>query len=231
MPHHETHHSTSDGKKLYLQGWEPEGERKAAIFLVHGLGEHSGRYVAIAQKFVEQGFAVYTFDGRGHGKSSQPKVTAYIEQLEPYLEDVDALFQKMKSYVGDVPCFILGHSMGGALVAHYSIFRIPKVAGILLSGAGILPGPDFSPLLIKVAGILGKLTPKFNAVKLASSNLSRDPQVVKAYDEDPLVYHKGIPARTGAELLRLSQEIQDSIDRFSLPVLIMHGTADRVTNV
>ena len=231
MPHHETYHTAQDGQKLYLQAWEPEADRKAAVFIVHGLGEHSGRYAHIAERFVEKGIAVYTFDGRGHGRSSQPKVTAYIERVDQYLEDIDALFHKMKSHVKDTPCFILGHSMGGALVTHHAIFKIPPVAGIILSGAGILPGEDFSPLLIKVAGVLGKLTPKLKATKLDSSGISKDPEMVKAYDSDPLVYHGGIPARTGSELLGLSQELQDNIERFSLPVLIMHGTIDRFTNI
>ena len=231
MTHHETFHNTPDGEKLYLQGWEPEFDPRATVFLVHGLGEHSGRYTHVAEHFVSHGIAVYTFDGRGHGKSSEPRPTAYFESFSHYLEDLDDLFKKMQGYVGDIPCFMLGHSMGGAMVAHYAIFQQPTVAGILLSGASLLPGEDISPVVIKAAKFLSKITPKFNVSKVNSSAISKDPEVVKAYDSDPLVVHKGIPARTGAELLKMMRQVQDNMEDFALPVLIMHGTVDKITNI
>lgn len=231
MPHHETFHTTTDQQKLYLQGWEPEGERKAAVLLVHGLGEHSSRYTHVAEKFIANGIAVYTFDGRGHGKSSEPKPTAYFQRFEQYIEDIDALFGKMQSYVKDTPCFILGHSMGGGLVAYYTTFHQPKAKGIVLSGALLKPADDISPLLIRVSGLLSKITPKLQALKLDKTAISKDPAVVEAYDKDPLVYRKGVPARTGGELLKMMKGIQSNMDQFKLPVLIMHGTEDRLTNV
>ena len=231
MPHHETFHETHDGKKLYLQAWEPEKDRKAAILLVHGVGEHSGRYAHFAQKMNENGYAVYTFDGRGHGKSSLPKPTAYIENLEDYIKDTDTLYKKMKSYVGDIPCFIYGHSMGGGIVTYYALTYQPEVTGILLSGALLLPGDDVSPLLIKISSILSRITPKLPALKVDSTHLSHDPELMVKYDTDPLVYRKGIPARTGAELLKMIRSIGQDVHQFNYPVLIMHGTDDRLTNL
>lgn len=231
MPHYETFHETHDGEKLYLQAWEPETGRKAAILIIHGLGEHSGRYAHLATKMNENGYAVYTFDGRGHGKSSLPKPTAYIKNMEDYLKDVDALFHKMKTYVGDLPCFLYGHSMGGGIVTHYALAYRPDVAGILLSGAALLPGEDISPLLIKLSSFLSRVTPKLPTLKIDSTHLSHDPEVMVKYNADPLIYSKGIPARTGAELLKMTRFIGLHVHEFNLPVLIMHGTEDYLTNL
>ena len=231
MPHLETFHETPDGKRLYLQAWEPEAGRKAAVLVVHGLGEHSGRYAHLAARMNESGYAVYTFDGRGHGKSSLPKPTAYFDRIDHYLEDIDALFGKMRSYVGDIPCFIYGHSMGGGLVTHYTIKYQPAARGILVSGPAIVPDASISPLLIKISPFLSRLVPKIPATQLDSTHLSHDPEVMVRYDSDELVYRKGIPVRTGAELFAMMQSIRDNMNNFNHPVLIMHGTEDRLTNV
>ena len=231
MPHHETYHTTPDGQKLFLQGWEPEGEKQAAIFLLHGLGEHSGRYRYLADQCLHRRIAVYSFDGRGHGKSAEPSPTGYIERLELYLEDIDSLFNKMQSYVGEIPCFLMGHSMGGGLATHYAIFQQPRVQGVILTGPSLLPGEDFSPFLLKLAKVLSRITPKLAASKVHASAISKDLQVVKRYEEDPLVLHKGVPARTGAELLKMIDDIQANLEKFLLPVLIMHGTQDTLTNI
>ncbi len=231
MPHVETFHETTDGKKLYLQAWEPESERKAAMLLVHGLGEHSSRYAHLAEYLNTKGIAVYTFDGRGHGKSSKPKVTAYFERASIYVKDVDDLYKKMKEYVGETPCFIFGHSMGGGMVAQHVLTHQPDTKGVILSAPALMAGDDISPFLIKISGFLSKVAPKLKAVKLDSSHLSHDPQVKKDYDADELVYSKGIPARTGAELLNMIDEIQANMDQFELPVLLLHGTEDHLTNI
>lgn len=231
MPHLETSHQTHDGKKLYLQAWEPETERKAAVLLIHGLGEHSGRYAHLAKKMNENGIAVYTFDGRGHGKSSLPKPTAYIENLEDYAKDVDALFKKMKTYAKDVPCFIYGHSMGGGIAVYHALAYQLEATGVLLSGAALLPGDDISPLLIKMSSFLSRVAPKLPAVKLDSSHLSHDPEVAVKYKADPLIYSKGIPARTGAELLKMIKFIGSRVEEFNFPVLIMHAGEDHLTNI
>lgn len=231
MPHLETFHETFDGQKLYLQAWEPESERRAAMLLVHGLGEHSSRYTHLAEFLNTKGIAVYTFDGRGHGKSVQPKVTAYFDRAAHYVKDVDDLFKKMKSYVGDTPCFIMGHSMGGGMVAQHALRYQPEATGIILSAPALMAGDDISRLLIWISGLLSKIAPKLKAVKLDSSHLSHDPQVKIDYDADERVYSEGIPARTGAELLSMMKEIQAKMDQFKHPYLLLHGTEDHLTNI
>ena len=229
MNYLETTYSTHDGLKLYLQAWIPE-QPKASLLLVHGLGEHSSRYVHFADRLIKEGIAVFTFDGRGHGKSSQPRPTAYFANHEDYLKDIDALFGKVKSYVKDIPIFIFGHSMGGGLVAKYVISYQPDARGVILSAAALKPADNISKSLIAISSLVSKVAPKLKVLKLDSSMISHDPEEVKKYNEDPLVYSKAIPARTGFELLRMMRDIEDAAEAFKLPVFMLHGTDDQLTN-
>lgn len=229
MKHLETSYTTHDGLKLYLQAWMPE-HSKAAVLIVHGLGEHSSRYAHLAKKLVDKDVAVFTFDGRGHGKSCLPKPDVYFSDHEDYLKDIDALFGKVKTYVPNVPAFIFGHSMGGGLVAAYVLKYQPNAKGIVLSAAALKPADDVSKLLIAASLVVSKIAPRLKVLKLDSSKVSHDPAEVKKYDEDPLNYHEAIPARTGYELLRMMREIEQKAGQFKLPVLLLHGTGDMLTN-
>ncbi|MCL6259059.1 lysophospholipase [Aquiflexum sp. TKW24L] len=229
MNHLETSYTTHDGIKLYLQAWMPE-HSKAAVLIVHGLGEHSSRYAHLAKKLVEIDISVFTFDGRGHGKSCLPKPDAYFSNFEDYLKDIDALFGKVKTYVPNVPAFIFGHSMGGGLVASYALKYQPDAKGIVLSAPALRPAEDTSKILIAASSLISKLAPKLKALKLDSNKISHDPEEVRKYDEDPLVYHESYPARTAYELLRMMREIEENAVQFKLPVLLLHGTEDTLTN-
>jgi alpha-beta hydrolase superfamily lysophospholipase len=229
MKHFETSYTSHDDIKLYLQAWMPE-KTDASILIVHGLGEHSSRYAHLAKKLVESNIAVFTFDGRGHGKSSLPKPTAYISDYEDYLKDIDALFGKVKDYVPNVPTFIFGHSMGGGLVAAYTLKYKPKTNGVILSAAALKPSENVSKILIAASSIVSKIAPKLKVLKLDSNMISHDPVEVKKYNDDPLVYSEAIPARTGYELLRMIKEIESKSNEFEYPVLMLHGTGDELTN-
>ncbi|MDN3203272.1 alpha/beta hydrolase [Algoriphagus sediminis] len=229
MNHLETSYTTQDGLKLYLQAWLPE-EPKASLLLVHGLGEHSGRYDHLVKTLNQLGVAVFTFDGRGHGKSAEGKPDAFFASYEDYLKDINSLFEKVKSYVPNVPSFIYGHSMGGGLVAAFVLKYKPEASGVILSSAAIKEAEGTSPLLIASAKWISKIFPRLKVLALDANSISRIPEEVSKYLDDPLVYTKSIPARTGYELLRMTRFIQDSADEFSLPVLIIHGTDDKLTN-
>ncbi len=192
MKHLETSYTSHDGIKLYLQAWMPE-KSDAAILIVHGLGEHSTRYAHLAKKLVDKNIAVFTFDGRGHGKSSLPKPTAYFSDYEDYLKDIDALFGKVKSFVPNAPTFIFGHSMGGGLVAAYALRYKPQSDGIIMSAAALKPADNVSKALIAVSSIASKLVPKLKVLQLDSSMISHDPLEVKKYNEDPLYTVKRYP--------------------------------------
>jgi alpha-beta hydrolase superfamily lysophospholipase len=229
MKHLETSYETHDGKKLYLQAWMCESP-KASLLLVHGLGEHSSRYLHLVEKLVEMGISVFTFDGRGHGKSAEGKPDAYFDSYKDYLKDIDALFGKVKSYVPGVPAFIYGHSMGGGLVAAYVLKYKAEAAGVILSSPAIKEAEGTSKFLIAIGGIISKYFPRLKALKLDASRISRIPAEVEKYLNDPLIYTDPIPARTANELLLMMRSIQKRANEFDLPVLLIHGSADGLTN-
>lgn len=229
MNHFETAYTTHDGIKLYLQAWMPE-QPKAGLLLVHGLGEHSGRYAELVKELTEIGVAVFTFDGRGHGKSATEGLTAFIDSAEDYLKDIHALFGKVEKYLPGLRVFIFGHSMGGGLVAGYVLKYQPKVAGVILSSPAIKEAEGTSKLLISVSGLANRFFPKSKVLKLDIEGVSRIKSEVEKYKSDPLVYQKYVPARTGYELYHLMQYIQRNAGDFSDPLLLVHGDADRLTN-
>lgn len=221
---------TADGLDLFTQSWTPAGDTRAHLLIVHGYAEHSSRYRHVAEFFNGEGIAVHAFDLRGHGKSGGK--TGYVDRFELYLKDLTTVLDRLKVRAKKQPVFLFGHSMGGAIVALYVITRQPKkLNGVLLSGAALKVSEDISPLLQRVSGVVGEWLPKVKTVKLDSKAVSRDPAVVEAYENDPLVNTDPVYARTGAELIRASKRIYANMEKFKLPVLIMHGTADRLTDM
>lgn len=229
MKHLKTTYKTHDGKELYLQAWMADAP-KAAMLLVHGLGEHSSRYLHLAENLNEIGVSVFTFDGRGHGKSAKDRPDAFFESAEDYLKDIDALFGKVKSYSPGLPTFIYGHSMGGGLVAAYVLKFKPEADGVVLSSPAIKEAEGTSKILIALSGVISKYFPKFKALKLDANKVSRIPEEVQKYLSDPFIYTESIPARTGYELLQLMHYIQENASGFKLPVLLIHGSGDGLTN-
>ncbi len=229
MNHLETSYTTHDGLKLYLQAWMPE-KPKAGMLLAHGLGEHSGRYGHIITKLNELGVAVFTFDGRGHGKSADGKPTAYFNSYEDYLKDIDALFAKVKAYLPGLPAFLYGNSMGGGLVAAYVLKYETKANGVILSSPAIKEAEKTSLALIALSGLINRFLPKLKVLKLEILGVSRIPEEVGKYKNDPLIFHENIPARTGYELYQMMKFIQHEAGKFDLPLLLMHGDADKLTN-
>jgi alpha-beta hydrolase superfamily lysophospholipase len=230
MNHLESSYTTHDGKKLFLQAWMPENP-KASLLLVHGLGEHSGRYAHLVEKLCKAGIAVFTFDGRGHGKSGDEIPTAFFESSEDYLMDIDVLYGKGKNYLKGLPSFLYGHSMGGSFVAAYVLKFKPEVAGVILSSPAIKEPEGTSPILIGLSGLISKYFPKLKVLKLDVPGISRIPKEVEKYKSDPLIYQGNIPARSGAELYKQMKYIQENAMDFDSPLLLIHGDADRLTNV
>jgi alpha-beta hydrolase superfamily lysophospholipase len=216
-----------DGVMLYERWWRPQPEPKAGIVLVHGLAEHSGRYDPIARHLMQHGYAVDTFDLRGHGKSSG--VPLYIRSFDEYLDDLDVFLDRVRARLPGRPLFLLGHSMGGVIAVLYAIDREPRVRGVVLSAPAVQLSNEVSPLLQKAAAAIARFLPKLNTVKIDRNFISRDPAVVAAYDNDPMIYRKGILLKTGSELVRAGRSIREQPIRFSLPVLILQGTGDRIT--
>jgi acylglycerol lipase len=218
----------SDGLALFDQTWMPEEKCRAILVLVHGLGEHSGRYEHVAEFFTSKGIGIATYDLRGHGKSDG--LRAYVNSIDEHLRDLDIFYQGVLRRHPDVPLFLYGHSMGATIATLYTITRQPQIAGLLVTGALIRMGDDISPMLIKMSGIIGKYAPKMKTTKLNSASISRDPKVVEDYDKDPLNYRQGIPARTGYELILAMNRIQAQMETITCPILIMVGSGDKMTS-
>jgi alpha-beta hydrolase superfamily lysophospholipase len=223
------HLRTADGIELYVQHLLPEGAPRAHLVIVHGYAEHSGRYAHVAEFFAGNGYAVHLFDLRGHGRSGGKK--AYVDRFEHYLKDLTMVLDPLKREAKERPLFLLGHSMGGAVVAWYVLSRQPKhVDGVILSGALLKVGSSVSPFLQNISSVVGEWLPGLKTVRLDTSTLSRDPEVVRAYETDPLVYNGPTYARAGAEMIGLSKRLYAGLERFDLPALILHGSADRLTD-
>ena len=218
-----------DGLKLYDQWWRPQSEPRASVVILHGLCEHSGRYNEVAEFLATHGYAVDTFDLRGHGKSEGIK--SYIESFDNYLKDLDVFLDRVGLRLPDMPVFLLGHSMGGEICSMYCITRQPNIRGVILSAPSVKISKDISPFLQKISSMLSKFFPKLPTIKLETAALSRDPEVLKRRDNDPLVYQGKILLRTWAEILRATKLIQAQMEKISLPLLILHGTEDRFADV
>lgn len=214
--------------KLYYQGWLPKTEPKAILVVVHGLAEHSGRYQPLAERFVPLNYGVFALDHRGHGKSEG--LPGYVTRFQDYLIDLETFFRLVRGKYGTAQIFLLGHSLGGTIATAYAIRHQRELAGLVLSGATLKVGDSVSPIMMVLARVLSRLMPKVGLDTIDADAISRDQAVVTAYRDDPLVYRGKIRARLGGELLNAMPEIQAQMSKIKLPVLVMHGSADRLSN-
>jgi len=225
MDHLEKTFKGQGGLELYYQRWRPESTPRAVLAVVHGLGEHSGRYGNVVNWFVPKGYAVYAFDMRGHGRS--PGKRGYIESFAQVRGDVRAFLDLVQSREPGAVLFLLGHSQGGLTVLNYVLHDPSGLAGVVASGP-ILCAPGISPLLMQIAKLLSRVAPSFTMeTGLDVTALSRDKAVVEAYVNDPLVHGKGT-ARLGAEVSATTDWTQAHAAELALPCLIVHGGADRL---
>jgi acylglycerol lipase len=204
-------------------------EPKGVVLICHGIAEHSGRYEHVAESLCKAEYSVVSFDLRGHGKSSGKR--AYVNRFSDYLNDLGEVLDRVKINFPEQPIFLMGHSMGGGIIALFVIERETFVNGIILSAPTAKVSEDLSPFLQKISGILSAIVPKLPTLKLDNSFRSKDPEVAEAFDADPLNYKKGIIARTGTELLRSAKAISQGCAAIDLPILIMHGTIDKLADI
>jgi len=220
--------TTSDGLKLYAKEWKPESKAKAVVVLVHGLGEHIGRYEHVAQRYTDANFIFRGFDLRGHGKSEGAH--GHAPSYDQLMKDIDQFIQMAHIAYPELPVFLYGHSLGGALVLYFGETCQNDLRGIIATSPGLAPTEPVPAIKIAAGKLLAKIAPKFkmqNALDL--SGLARDPEVPEKYRKDPLV-HPFISASLGTELLTKGKYIVDHASSFSLPLLLLQGSADRLVN-
>jgi len=224
ISHKEGFFKGARGAKTYHQCWLPEGEPKAVLFIVHGLAEHSGRYMHVVNHFVPLGYAVYSHDCLGHGKSEGTRV--FVEQFEDYTEPLKTYFDRVLECQPSCPIFLVGHSMGGLIGARYLLDHQSDFAGAILSGPGLRMANQPSKFFIFLVNIVSVLMPKLGVKQLESDVMSTDPNEVEKYVLDPLVYPGKVTARLGAEMNKASIYVQAKASQITLPLLIVQGGAD-----
>lgn len=227
MNHFEINWKSHDGLTLFVQGWEPDATPlKAVVCLVHGLGEHTGRYVHVAEAFAKEGYALFAADIRGHGKSEGLK--GHADSVEILMQDVDLLLEQASVRYPGIPVILYGHSLGGILALHYGLKRKPNVKGVLVTSPALHSSLEQQAIKVLAAKVLGTLVPKMTiASGLDVNSISHDQEVIKAYNNDPLV-HDQISVGLGKVLLEVCKYNLDHAGEFSLPLLLMHGSADAI---
>ena len=228
MQHTDGKFTGRNNYSLYRQAWLPDGKPIAVLIIVHGIAEHSGRYANVVNYFVPRGYAIYSFDQRGHGKSEDKR--GYVERFSYYLDDLKTYYDMVKKENTNTKIFMVGYSMGGTIATAYAIEHQSELKGLILSGATLKLGSSVTKLTIFMGRVLSLLIPKMGITALDVSGLSRDKAVVEAYINDPLVYTGKISARLGVEFLNTMGKLPSRIPELSLPILIMHGSADRLSD-
>jgi alpha-beta hydrolase superfamily lysophospholipase len=233
MQHNEGTFKGFDGLELYYQSWQPEGVARAVLAIVHGLGEHGGRYMNIVNYLVPKGYAIYALDHRGHGRS--PGLRAFVNSWSEYIEDVGKFCQLIAEQQPAIPFFLMGHSMGGNITLNYILHNPtshhPDGVKAVIASAPAVGKLDVPPVLAFISRLLSGILPKLSvATGLDATAVSRDTAVVQAYQNDPLVHGKGTP-RFATEFAASADWSMAHAAEFTPPLLLIHGEADRLVNV
>jgi alpha-beta hydrolase superfamily lysophospholipase len=213
------------GVELYTQCWLPRGRPRGALVIVHGFGEHSGRYSRVVEALVPRGYSVYAFDQRGNGRS--PGQRGWVQEWKEYREDLRLFVGRVSGEIAGLPLFLLGSSIGGLLVLEYGIHHPGGLSGVIASGPTLAP-VGISPFLLWLGRVLSRVLPRFSLdARLDATAISRDPEVVAAYRNDPLVHNLGTP-RLSTELTATMEWVHAHAGEFNLPLFVLFGQADRI---
>lgn len=217
---------TADGLTLLTRSYLPDTPARAAVIIVHGYAEHSGRYAHVAEALVGAGYAVFALDHRGHGQSGGKR--ASVRVFREYVSDLGRFIDRVRETRPVPPRFLFGHSMGGLVALQLVLEHPEKVEGLVITGAYLENANPLSPVLEHLAPLVSSLAPDLPVQRLDVEALARDPAVVQGYQGDPLVYHHKVRARLGYELLRCGPYLMQRAGSIELPVLLQHGAADRI---
>ncbi len=218
--------SRAAGAKLFGQCWLPKGAPRAIILLAHGYAEHLGRYEHVAKTFTDAGLAVYALDHWGHGRSDGAR--GFVPHFSVFLDGMAALLDMVQHRHPKTPRILLGHSMGGLIAAHHLLHHQSAYCAAILSGPAVQPGTPPSAATQIIGRLLSAIAPHMGLIALEAEAVSRDPQVVADYLADPLVYHGKMSARLASEMLRAMMEIQEKAVAIQCPLLVVHGSLDRL---
>ena len=227
MKHEEGSFTGPGGHILYYQSWLPETSPRAVLVVVHGLADHGSRYHNLVNYFVPKNFAIFALDLRGHGKSGGKR--CHIKRFDEYIEDLGIFMDTIRPMYADKPIYLVAHSMGAPVAIPYALTHPDQINGLITSGANLASNVA-SPVLVALAGVLSALAPGMGVTVIDAKLISRDPEVVNAYINDPHVYRGKISARTGAELVRMWKSLPAKIPGLKVPLLVLQGTADGLSD-
>jgi alpha-beta hydrolase superfamily lysophospholipase len=216
----------SDRILLYYQAWLPAQARPRAVIInLHGLGDHSGLYPNLASHFPVRAVALYAFDMRGNGRS--PGQRAYLRSWREYRGDLEAFVGRVREWAPDLPLFLLGNSLGGLVVLDYVLHHPRQVEGVI-AAAPVLGDVGVPPVLMALGRVMSRVLPRFSLnVGMDLTGLAREPSVVEAVLADPLFHRRGT-ARLSTEVTAAINRVQHLAGTLSVPLLILHGSADRM---
>jgi acylglycerol lipase len=213
------------GVSIFMRSWQPSGDPRAIVAMVPGFNSHSGYFKWVGEQFAANGLAAYAVDLRGRGKSEGERF--YVEDIGDYVSDVDLMVQTAKSRQPGLRVFLLGHSAGGVVSCLYTLEHQDELAGLICEDFAFqVPAPDVA---LKAFKGLSHVAPHAHLFKLKNENFSRDPEVVNAMNNDPLIENENQPLQTLAEFVRADDRLKREFPLIKLPVFILHGTADKVT--
>ena len=216
-----------DGLKIHVREWQPAQKPSAVVVIVHGFKAHGGLYEWSAEQLTHHGLAVYALDLRGHGRSEGERL--YVEKMADFVDDVRRCVAHARAREPGLPVFVLGHSAGGVVSCMYALEHQHELAGLVCeSFAHEVPASDFALFVLKG---LSHVAPHAHVLKLEDKDFSRDPAFVERMLNDPLIERAGYPIQTVAEMVRADERLKREFKDITLPVLILHGTEDRVTKL
>ena len=211
------------GLRIFFRSLRPKQEPRAIVTIVPGFNAHSGYYAWVAEQLVATGLAVYAVDLRGRGNSDGERF--YVNDFDDYVSDVATVVALAKSRAPDSPLFLLGHSAGGVVSCLYTLEHQADMAGLICeSFAFQLPAPDF---VLAVFKGISHLAPHAHILHLKNETFSRDPNVVQALNDDPLVGQETQPSQTMGAMVRADERVKQGFPLITVPVLILHGTLDK----
>ncbi|ODR04280.1 hydrolase [Mycobacterium sherrisii] len=217
------------GVRIVYDVWIADTPARAVVVLSHGLGEYARRYDHVAQRFAAAGLVTYALDHRGHGRSGGKRML--VRDISEYTADFDTLVGIATKEHPGLKTVVVGHSMGGAIVFAYGVERPDNYDLMVLSGPAVAAQDQVSPLLAAAGRVLGVVLPGLPVQDLDVRAISRDPEVVAAYQADPLVYHGKVPAGVGRAMLQVGETMAQRAPALTAPLLVVHGEQDRLVSV
>jgi acylglycerol lipase len=229
VSHFEYERKSFDGLNLYFQKWQVDDGETGVVYLVHGLGEHSGRYAHWAKLLNLSGYSVLSFDLRGHGKSQGKR--GHVPSFDAYMKDISLLCGEVETRSSKIPTYLYGHSLGGILVSNYVLRKNIDLAGVVITSPGFRTALEQQKIKITLAKIMGSLLPELSMpTGLDPTAISRDPEVVTKYINDPLVHGTATAAMAKNTLGAVSWAFEHA-NEWTLPLLLMHGDCDQIAYI